>query len=143
MAWEPGGLKWTQEEDDYLHAHYSPAAAAAIGNHLGRTRSAVMSRASIIRATRKPFRHVARAVWIAVATEEAQRAGVVVSYVLAGAKTRAYVEPRWRAWQRLHNEAYSLNQIAIVSGHDHTSVRHGILALSKASSTHRAERVGR
>ena len=36
---------WTPDEDTYLKAHYKSASPAAIAQHLGRTRNAVLGRA--------------------------------------------------------------------------------------------------
>lgn len=122
------GLPWREEDDDYLRLHYQPSQALSIAKVLGRTASTVQTRAGRLGLSR--FRSkgkVPRSLWIAIASEEAVSAGLNPIELMAGSKSHPYIVPRWRAWKRLHSQDYSLAQIGVVSGHDHTSVRHGLL----------------
>jgi hypothetical protein len=75
-------------------------------------------------------------VWIRVASEEAVAAGLDPVRLMAGDKARPYVKARWRAWARLREEnpRYSLIGIGRRTGHDHSSVRYGLLRLRGFSS---------
>lgn len=73
-----------------------------------------------------------KAEWIAVATEKALAADVRPSDVMAGRKLKPVVRARWAAWKAMQDRYphYSIAGIARTSGHDWTTVLHGLKRLS-------------
>lgn len=66
--------------------------------------------------------------WERVASEEAIAAGLEPSKVLAGDRTRPYLQARWKAFQRLLDAGCSSAQIGKASGFNHTTVLHACSA---------------
>ena len=66
--------------------------------------------------------------WIAVAREKAIAAKVRPSDVMAGARYKQAVHARWAAWKAMQDRypQYSIAGIARTSGHDYTTVLHGL-----------------
>src|ERR1035437_152658 len=66
--------------------------------------------------------------WIAVATRNARESKVRPSDLMAGVKLKPVVHARWRAWKEMKEiyPHYSIAGIARTSGHDWTTVLHGL-----------------
>ena len=73
--------------------------------------------------------------WIAVATRNARESKVRPSDLMAGVMLKPVVHARWRAWKEMKETYphYSIAGIARTSGHDWTTVLHGLKRLSGAS----------
>ena len=52
--------------------------------------------------------------------------GVEVSVVRSRERNRFASRDRCKAWRRLREDGYSYPQIADATGHDHTTVMHGV-----------------
>lgn len=62
-----------------------------------------------------------------IAAEVSGVTGIPVGAILSKAlKPRSVVQARWMVWAIASRHGLSLPQIARVTGHDHTSVMHGI-----------------
>lgn len=148
---------WTEDEDAIVLDMWegvcsSEAIANVINARCGsqRTHNSVIGRAyrlALRKRTTGPrsatgqhshMRHPTKAQWIEAAAAEAETAAVELVPLLAGAKSRAFVPVRWRAWQRLHGAGFSLSGIGHIAGFDHTSVRHGLIRLAELHAAKRA-----
>lgn len=64
------------------------------------------------------------ALWVAMASEEAHKAGLAPSMVLGPSRKSKAVWARWRAWERIldHDLRYSFAGVARTTGWDHTTI---------------------
>jgi len=75
--------------------------------------------------------------WLGAATRAAIEARLDPVHVLRGARDKPYVHARWRAWKMIldENPGYTVKGLAAVSGHDHTTVLHGLRQLAKTGKS--------
>ena len=104
----------------------------AIAARLGIKSQRVSYHAVRLLGSKQLSRKPSRQKWVTAATEAAKDAWIPVGWVLSGKKLRPAVLARWTAWKALADEGrYSISGIGQVSGHDHTSVLHGIRRLKE------------
>jgi hypothetical protein len=127
---------WTTDEYTALSVLWGRHTPEEIGACLGRTAGAVYARAQIVGLVgiKRRFRPT-KSAWITTATEIAAQAGLNVTELLAGSKKRPYAIARWRAWRVMLDMSpnVSIAGVARISGHDHTTVLHGLARLSGRS----------
>lgn len=71
--------------------------------------------------------------WLGAATRAAMATNLDPVHILRGARDKPYVLARWKAWRMIldENPDYTVNGVAAISGHDHTTVLHGLRELKK------------
>lgn len=72
-----------------------------------------------------------KALWIAIATEEAFKAGLDPEDVIDGYKGHKAAKCRWRAWRRLLDmpAGYTVAGVGRISGWSHTDIAYGMRRL--------------
>lgn len=130
---------WTSEENDFLIANYQTLGAATCAVHLGRHIQSIRRHAWLL-GVMKPNLQLRPSVYLAVLTEECERAGIAVEHALSRSRKVVHCAPRCRAWERLYDMGYSYPQIAkCAGGRDHTSIIYGIRRI-KGQPRNRATR---
>lgn len=76
-----------------------------------------------------------KALWIAIATDEAADAGLDPEDVVEGYKGRKAAAARWRAWKRLLDGGYKAKSIARITGWSFTDIRYGLRRLAGAEAS--------
>lgn len=77
------------------------------------------ARAKAMAAPRHPVREIAK--------EVADLSGLSANWILSKRKTpRKLIEARWLVWAIAHRAGLSYPEIGRVTGHDHTTVMHGV-----------------
>lgn len=71
--------------------------------------------------------------WLGAAARAAVAANLDPVHILRGARDKPYVLARWKAWRLIldENPGYTIKGVAAVSGHDHTTILHGLRELKK------------
>lgn len=77
-------------------------------------------------------RHVAPRMSVrAIAAQVSEETGVPVAQIFGHRRQAQIVRARWTVWQRARRQGLSLPQIGGATGHDHTTVLHGLRRLEE------------
>lgn len=133
---------WTDDMDARLKelwpTHSLATISFALGLSVARVRRRAVNDLHLSAPTLDRLYQPSKQDWIKAATDQAIKAKVRPSDVMAGSRTRAISFARWRAWKAVldENPHVSIAGVARISGFDHTSVLNGIARLAGRESNY-------
>lgn len=68
-----------------------------------------------------------------IAAEVSEQTGVPLASILAHGRRAEVVRARWQVWALARDQGLSLTQIARATGHNHTTVLHGLRRMAEAA----------
>lgn len=128
-------FRWPKELDDRLRELWPVSSLAEMSREFGLSTRRIKDRAKRLKLPIATYRErltPSKAEWVEIASQIAREAKLRPSDVLAGCRYKKAVWARWRAWRAIleANPHYSVAGVARTSGHDHTTVLHGLQRLA-------------
>lgn len=132
-------FRWPKELDDRLRELWPVSSLAEMSREFGLSTRRIKDRAKRLKLPIATYRErltPSKAEWVEIASQIAREAKLRPSDVLAGCRYKAAVRARWAAWKEVldRNPNYSIAGLGRTSGHDHTTILHGLQRLSGISA---------